>query len=75
MSVDPKEVIARRVAREIHSGTLVNLGIGLPTLVASFLPRGLGGLLPGRERHDRPRVRGRPKAWRTPTSPTPAAAS
>ena len=35
------ELIARRVAREIHPGTLVNLGIGLPTQVAAFLPPGI----------------------------------
>ncbi|SLN10901.1 Acetate CoA-transferase subunit beta [Roseovarius litorisediminis] len=34
----PKERIARRVAQEIELGTLVNLGIGLPSLVASFVP-------------------------------------
>ena len=33
-----KEVIARRVAQELHDGDRVNLGIGLPTLVASYLP-------------------------------------
>ena len=37
--MDPKEVIARRVAREIKPGMLVNLGIGLPSLVANYLPR------------------------------------
>jgi acetate CoA/acetoacetate CoA-transferase beta subunit len=36
-----KELIARRVAREIVPGTLVNLGIGLPTLVAGFVPPGV----------------------------------
>ena len=40
--MDAKEVIARRVAREIHPGMLVNLGIGLPSLVATYLPRDLG---------------------------------
>ncbi len=35
-----KEIIARRVACEIPSGGLVNLGIGLPTQVTAFLPRG-----------------------------------
>lgn len=40
--MDAKEVIARRVAREIRPGMLVNLGIGLPSLVASFLPRDSG---------------------------------
>jgi acetate CoA/acetoacetate CoA-transferase beta subunit len=32
-----KELIARRVAREIDPGMLVNLGVGLPSLVASFV--------------------------------------
>lgn len=40
--MDPKERIARRVAQEIHSGTLVNLGIGLPSLVANFIPAEAG---------------------------------
>lgn len=45
-SLDPdKERIARRVAREITPGSLVNLGIGLPTLVAGFLPPDLGVML------------------------------
>jgi len=35
-----QEFIARRVARELQDGTLVNLGIGLPTLVANFVPEG-----------------------------------
>jgi acetate CoA/acetoacetate CoA-transferase beta subunit len=41
-AIDPKEIIARRVAREIHPGMLVNLGIGLPSLVANFLPHDSG---------------------------------
>jgi acetate CoA/acetoacetate CoA-transferase beta subunit len=36
-----KEIIARRVARELKDGDRVNLGIGLPTLVAKFLPPSL----------------------------------
>lgn len=36
--MDVKELIARRVAREIRPGMLVNLGIGLPSLVANFVP-------------------------------------
>lgn len=36
--MNPKEVIARRVALEIKEGQLVNLGIGLPSMVANFLP-------------------------------------
>lgn len=38
-ALSPKEIIARRVAMEINPGTLVNLGIGLPSMVANFLPR------------------------------------
>ncbi len=33
-----KEIIARRVAKELKDGYMVNLGIGLPTLVANYLP-------------------------------------
>lgn len=39
--MDEKEIIARRVAQELHEGQLVNLGIGLPTQVAHYLPRGV----------------------------------
>jgi acetate CoA/acetoacetate CoA-transferase beta subunit len=39
--MESQEIIARRVAREIRAGMLVNLGIGLPTRVANFLPPGL----------------------------------
>jgi len=35
-----QEFVARRVAQELQDGTLVNLGIGLPTLVANFVPEG-----------------------------------
>ena len=38
---DPRTQIARRVARELGPGQLVNLGIGLPTAVADHLPRGV----------------------------------
>ena len=40
--MEAKELIARRVAREIRSGMLVNLGIGLPSLVANYVPASLG---------------------------------
>jgi acetate CoA/acetoacetate CoA-transferase beta subunit len=36
-----KEVIARRVAQEFHEGYVVNLGIGLPTMVPRYLPKGM----------------------------------
>jgi acetate CoA/acetoacetate CoA-transferase beta subunit len=39
--MDSKELIARRVAMELVDNTLVNLGIGLPTLVANYVPRGI----------------------------------
>ncbi len=35
-----QEFIAKRVAQELQDGSLVNLGIGLPTLVPNFLPKG-----------------------------------
>lgn len=38
--MDAKEVIARRIAQEVKSGDLVNLGIGLPSLVTRYLPKG-----------------------------------
>jgi len=40
--MDAKELIARRVAREIAPGMLVNLGIGLPSLVATYVPASMG---------------------------------
>ncbi|HEX6735784.1 MAG TPA: 3-oxoacid CoA-transferase subunit B [Azonexus sp.] len=39
--MEAKEIIARRVALELKEGYVVNLGIGLPTMVPRFLPRGL----------------------------------
>jgi len=36
--MDAEELIARRIALELKSGNLVNLGIGLPTTVANYLP-------------------------------------
>lgn len=58
--------IAKRVAQELNDGELVNLGIGLPTLVAEHLPEdveiilhsengftGLGKAVEGKTRYDR----------------------
>ena len=39
--MDPQTLIARRVALELRAGDLVNLGIGIPTLVANYVPAGL----------------------------------
>ncbi len=39
--MDPQTLIARRVARELGDGMLVNLGIGIPTLVANYVPAGI----------------------------------
>ncbi len=41
MSVDIKEKIAKRVAKELQDGMVVNLGIGVPTLVANYIPEGM----------------------------------
>src|SRR3974390_1635597 len=38
MAMDPQTIIAKRIARELQTGMLVNLGIGIPTLVANFIP-------------------------------------
>ena len=39
--MEPQTVIARRIAQELAPGMLVNLGIGIPTLVANFVPAGM----------------------------------
>lgn len=43
--MDNKTFIARRVAQELKDGDVVNLGIGLPTMVANHLPEGIDILL------------------------------
>ena len=37
--MEPQIIIARRIARELAPGMLVNLGIGIPTLVANYVPK------------------------------------
>ena len=39
--MDPQTIIARRIAQELADGMLVNLGIGIPTLVANHVPAGM----------------------------------
>jgi 3-oxoacid CoA-transferase, B subunit len=36
-----KELIAKRIAKELKDGDVVNLGIGLPTMVANYIPEGI----------------------------------
>jgi acetate CoA/acetoacetate CoA-transferase beta subunit len=45
--MDIKSLIAKRVAMELKDGDVVNLGIGLPTLVSNFLPEGVSITLQG----------------------------
>lgn len=62
--MSPKAFIARRVALELKDGDVVNLGIGLPTMVAHCLPEGVDivfqsengfvGLCPADEEHPDP---------------------
>lgn len=72
-----KEVIARRVAKELENGNLVNLGIGIPTLVANYIPddievylqseNGIIGMGPGvsedRIDKDMTNAGGQPVSW------------
>lgn len=39
--MDPQTVIAKRIAQELGAGMLVNLGVGIPTLVANYVPSGI----------------------------------
>lgn len=41
LAVEAQTLIARRIAQELRAGMLVNLGIGIPTLVANYVPSGM----------------------------------
>jgi acyl CoA:acetate/3-ketoacid CoA transferase beta subunit len=45
-----KNQMARRIARELKDGYYVNLGIGIPTLVANYIPAGINVNAAERER-------------------------
>ena len=61
-----REQVAQRIAQELRDGFYVNLGIGMPTLVANYVPKGMDILLhsetaclepdPGRGRARRTRI-------------------
>ena len=40
-----REVIAKRAAKELHDGDVVNLGIGIPTMIPNYLPEGVEVIL------------------------------
>src|SRR6185436_4596454 len=40
-----REQIAQRIAQELRDGYYVNLGIGIPTLVANYIPKGMNIIL------------------------------
>jgi acetate CoA/acetoacetate CoA-transferase beta subunit len=41
MPMDAQTIIAKRIAQELRAGMLINLGIGIPTLVANYVPHGV----------------------------------
>lgn len=45
--MDPKEIIAKRVAKELKDGDIVNLGFGIPVLVSNYIPKGIRVIFQG----------------------------
>ncbi|MDR7237594.1 3-oxoacid CoA-transferase subunit B [Neobacillus drentensis] len=43
--LNPKQMIASRIAKEMKDGDVVNLGIGLPTMIPNYLPEGCNVIL------------------------------
>lgn len=43
--MDVREIIARRVAKEFRNDMVINLGFGIPTLSANFIPQGINVIL------------------------------
>ena len=43
--IDKRERIVKRIAQELRDGFYVNLGIGMPTLVANYVPSGIDVIL------------------------------
>lgn len=43
--MNKREFIAKRIAKELKDGDVVNLGIGLPTMVANYIPEGIDIML------------------------------
>jgi len=57
-------IIAQRIAQELSDGDVVNLGIGLPTMVASYIPPGIEVIFQSEKRISRLGSRTRPRGRR-----------